>query len=131
MYLKNISVETIIGVFDWERQAKQALSLDVVLYLDLSCPSLSDQLEHTVDYAEVEKKILTFADNSRFQLIERFAQAICDLCFGFEPVRGVKVRVKKPTALPSGSYAAVSLYRKKSKIELNKNLQKTLPSRTL
>ena len=88
--LSGLRANPVIGVYPAERTRRQAVVIDVEIGLDLSGAAASDALEDTVNYAEIEERILHLAEESRFLLIERLLE--------YPPVEQVRVRVAKPGA---------------------------------
>ena len=83
--------------------------IDVEIGLDLSGAAASDALEDTVNYAEIEERILHLAEESRFLLIERLAGAVGELVLEYPPVEQVRVRVAKPGAARFARAVAVEV----------------------
>ena len=50
IYIKDLRVKTIIGIFDWERKVKQEVSIDLEFPFDCKKAAATDSIEDTVDY---------------------------------------------------------------------------------
>ena len=114
IHLERLAVWCVIGVHDRERTGPQRVWLDVTLHADLEAASHSDQLDDTIDYANLERRIAECAEASAFQLLERLAGAVADLCLAEPRVRAVRVRVDKPQAARRAKNLGVELFRRGS-----------------
>jgi dihydroneopterin aldolase len=99
IFLKDIRVETIVGIWDWERRMPQSVSIDLELGADIRRAAESDNIDSTLDYRAVAKRVRTFVAESRFQLIETMAEGIAEIVTGEFAVPWVKVSVHKPGAV--------------------------------
>lgn len=99
IYIKGLQVRTIIGINNYEREEKQDILIDIVLWANLKSAMEFDDINKTVDYKALKKKILSKVENSSFYLIETLANYIAKLCFEDEKIIKAKVRVEKPGAL--------------------------------
>ena len=98
IFITGLELSTVIGTLPGERIRKQPLMLDLEIGLDLSAAGRADDLAQTVDYSEIEKRMLRLAETARFQLIEAFAQAAADIVLSYEKVAVCTVTVAKPGA---------------------------------
>ncbi len=106
IFIRNLELRTVIGVYERERAAKQALIFNLELRGDFSRAGRTDALEHSVNYREVEEKVIDFVENSSFHLLEALAEALAALCLSFPQVISVRITVDKPgAALRAGSIA--------------------------
>jgi D-erythro-7,8-dihydroneopterin triphosphate epimerase len=111
MYIRDLSLRCIIGTKPEERLKKQEVIVNVGLDCDLSVAGRSDDLADTINYSRLKQGIADLVEDSRFQLIEKLAQRIAELCLKDEKVLGVTVTVDKPRALRFARSAAVEIYR--------------------
>lgn len=74
VFLRDLRIETVIGVYDWEREVKQTVVLDVDMSADIAKAAASDQIDDTLDYKSVAKRLLEFVEQSEFQLVETLAE---------------------------------------------------------
>ena len=79
VFIKELCIETVIGIYDWERKIKQFVCIDLELGTDISNASNSDVIDDTVDYKAVSKTLKTFIGDSEFQLIEALAEESTEL----------------------------------------------------
>ena len=109
--IQDLRVRAIIGVNDDERDNPQDLVINVSLTTDTRAAGVSDQLEDTVSYSAISKRIVTLTEASSFLLIERLAEEIARACLTDERIEKVVVRVDKPRALRYARAAAVEIER--------------------
>jgi dihydroneopterin aldolase len=74
VFLRDLRVETVIGIYDWEREIKQTVVLDLEMGADVARAAVSDQIEHALDYKSVAKRLIDFVEQSEFQLVETLAE---------------------------------------------------------
>jgi dihydroneopterin aldolase/D-erythro-7,8-dihydroneopterin triphosphate epimerase len=99
IHIRDLALRCIVGVYPEERREKQDVTVNITLHADLRRACKSDRLDDTVDYKRIKKGVVALVEASRFQLVERLAQAVADLCLRDRRVRRVDVRVEKPAAL--------------------------------
>ena len=106
------------GYLAAERELGQWFEVDVELTVDISAAADSDDVEYTVNYAEVYAGIKAVAESESLALIEALAAKIVRACFAFVRVEHVKVLVKKPQAPLGGplDYAAVEMERSRGEM---------------
>ena len=99
IYLHDLKIETIIGIFDWEREIKQTVSLDLEMAADVAKAAGSDSIEDTLDYKAVAKRLIEFVGHSEYKLVETLAERIAEIVLTEFHVPWVRVRVNKPGAV--------------------------------
>jgi dihydroneopterin aldolase len=113
IYIEGLQVYSLIGVYDWEREAKQRLLVDMQLFIDLSRAAKSDQVNDTLNYAEVASCVEQVADISEFELLEALADAMVAKVFSQFPVQKISLKLSKPDILPKAQNVAVELIRER------------------
>ena len=99
IYLHDLKIETIIGIFDWEREIKQTISLDLDMAADIRRATESDSIDDTLDYKAVAKRLIEFVGNSEFQLVESLAENIAAIVLNEFDVKWLRLRVNKGGAV--------------------------------
>ena len=99
IYIRELRIQTIIGVFDWERATKQTVSLDLDMAADVSTAAAHDDIAHTLDYKAVAKRLIQFVGESEFKLVETLAERVCEVVMQEFNVSWVRLRVNKRGAL--------------------------------
>lgn len=111
--LRGLVVECVVGVHAWERKKPRKLVLDVVLELDLSNASVTDDLAATVDYDALAQSIRARVAGMSPKLIETVAGAALDVCLADALVVAAEVTVHKPGAVAGVEDVAVRLTRRR------------------
>ena len=99
VYIRELKVEAIIGVFDWERERKQIVSIDIELGCDIREAAHSDDIEDALDYKSVAHRIIDFVGKSRFLLVEALAEAVAEMILREFQVPWLRLRLGKPGAV--------------------------------
>ena len=99
IYLSELKVETVIGIWEWERKIRQTVIIDLEMSADIAKAAATDQVEDTLNYKSVAKRIQSFVADSSFQLVETLAERIAGIVREEFDVEWVKVRVNKPGAI--------------------------------
>ena len=99
IYLSDLRIDTIIGIYDWERRVKQTISLDLEMASDIRKAAASDQIDDTLNYKAVAKRLISFVENSEYQLVETLAERITDIVLSEFNVPWVRLRVNKQGAV--------------------------------
>lgn len=109
--IEALTVETVIGAYDWERSIQQSLSLDLALATDIRLAAATDDLCLTLDYAAICKRIQQFADAHQFALVETFAERLAE-CLRMEfPITWLRLTVRKPGAVPNARSVGLEITR--------------------
>ena len=111
IYIKDLRVETIIGIFDWERKVKQEVSIDMEFPFDCKKAAATDSIDDTIDYKAICKGVIKFVENSSFQLQESLAEGIDALVKEEYNVESIKLRVSKPGALRGAKDVGLVIHR--------------------
>lgn len=113
IHIRDLKLRCIIGVYPQERGEKQDVTIQITLFTDLRQAGQSDDLADTVDYKTIKKQVVAMVEESAFQLVERLAQRIADICLAPANVTAVQVVVEKPGALRFARTVAVDITRRK------------------
>ena len=109
--IEGLAVETVIGVFDWERQIKQRLLIDLELDTYIARAASTDDLQYTLDYKAISDAVIAFAENSDYQLIESLAEDLAAMILKDFSVSGLRLKISKPDAVPQADNVAVKISR--------------------
>ena len=99
IYLNDLRIDTIIGIFDWERCIKQTISIDVEMAADIRRAAQSDTIADTLDYKAVAKRLIDFVAASEFQLVETLAEHTAQLLLEEFAIPWVRLRINKTGAI--------------------------------
>ena len=99
IFLHDLTIETIIGIYDWERKEKQSIVIDLDMAGDIRAAASSDAIDDTLDYKAVAKRLIGFVGESEFQLVETLAERVANIVITEFGVRWVRLRVNKKGAV--------------------------------
>ena len=99
IYISDLRIDTVIGIFDWERKIKQTVVLDIEMAGDCRKAAVNDDVEDTLNYKSVAKRLIEFVGNSEYQLVETLAERCAGVLMEEFRVPWVKLRVNKRGAL--------------------------------
>ena len=99
VFINDLRIETIIGIYDWERKVKQTISLDLEMGVDIRKSAETDAIEDTLNYKAVAKRLIAFVGESEYQLVETLAEKITEIVLTEFSVPWVKLTVHKPGAV--------------------------------
>jgi len=111
VFIENLTVETVIGIYDWEREIRQAVCLDLEMDFDIRKAAASDAIADTLDYKAVSKRLIHFIEQSEFQLVEALAEKCASIVLEEFPVRHLKLKLSKPGAVRGSSAVGVMIER--------------------
>ena len=99
VYIRDLNIETVIGIYDWERKIKQTVSIDVEMATDISMAAQTDDIAHALDYKSVGKRIIEFVEASQYELVETLIDKVAEIVIGEFSVSWCRIRLSKPGAL--------------------------------
>jgi dihydroneopterin aldolase len=99
IFLRDLRIETVIGIWDWERKIRQTVSIDLDMSADIAKAAASDSVEDTLNYKLVAKRLQQFVGESSFQLVETLAEKVAMIVLDEFDVAWVRLRVNKPGAI--------------------------------
>jgi 7,8-dihydroneopterin aldolase/epimerase/oxygenase len=111
IFIHALKTETIVGIFDWERQVKQTVVMDIEFSADIAKAARSDSIDDTLNYKGVAKRVLAFVDESSFHLVETLAEHVAMLILEEFGVSWVSITLSKPGAIRSSRDVGVMLER--------------------
>jgi len=111
IFLRGLAVECIIGFIDWERLVKQTVVIDLELPVDCSNASIRDEVEDTLDYKKVAKRVIAFVEASEFKLVETLAHRLALLVLEEFDIAWIRLSVNKPGAIRGSRDVGVSIER--------------------
>ena len=111
VFIEALEIECVIGIYDWERTIKQPIVLDIEMAFDNRIPAASDNIEHTLDYKAVSKRLIEFVSASSFGLVETLAERCCEIILNEFNVSQVNFRLSKIGAVRGAKAVGVILQR--------------------
>ena len=107
--IRNLIVETRIGVTPEERAAPRPLVVNIDIHTDSSTAGATDDLDDTVDYGRATMAVAEYLRGAETKLLERTAEQIADLICSYPGVRGVTVEVEKEDPPIDADVASVAV----------------------
>lgn len=114
IFIHALKTEAIVGIFDWERQVKQTVIIDIEFSADIRKAALSDSIDDTLNYKAVAKRVLAFVEASSFHLVETLAEHLAVLILQEFGVAWVRIALCKPGAIRGSRDVGVVLERRVS-----------------
>ncbi|MDH3620011.1 MAG: dihydroneopterin aldolase [Gammaproteobacteria bacterium] len=111
IFLDELKIDTIIGIWDWERKIRQTVIIDLEMSADIARAAATDNVEDTLNYKSVAKRLQEFVGDSSFQLVETLAERIAGIIRDEFDVAWVKVRVHKPGAIRGSKDVGIEIER--------------------
>ena len=111
VFISELRVDTVIGVYDWERDIRQTVVLDLELASDNARAAQSDSIEDALDYAAISARIQAFIEGSQFQLIETMAEQVAALLRTEFAISWLRLRLSKPGAVAAAREVGVQIER--------------------
>jgi dihydroneopterin aldolase len=111
IYLSDLEIDTVIGIYDWERRITQTVSFDLEMATDIRKAAASDAIEDTLDYKAVAKRLIQFVGESQFQLVETLAERVAEIILTEFDVPWVRVRLNKKGAVRHASGVGILIER--------------------
>ncbi len=111
LFLHALRVETIIGVFDWERDVQQELLFDIQLRIDMRAAANSDALHDAISYVDVAEEVTKVTQERAAKLLEFLAEEVSTALFARWPIQQLTLRITKPTAVAAAQGVGVEITR--------------------
>ena len=99
VYIRDLEIDTVIGIYDWERQIQQTIRIDLEMGTDIRRAAATDSIEDTLNYKAVAKRIIQFVADSEFELVETLAERIAKLVREEFHVPWLRLTLGKPGAV--------------------------------
>lgn len=110
--IEGLKVDTVVGCFNWERQIIQPLMLDMTLQTNLEQASNSDELEDTMNYAEICEIAAKVIQDAQPKLIEYAAKLVVNALFiQFSAIESIIITIRKPAIIPQANSVGIRLER--------------------
>lgn len=111
LFIRELRIETIIGVYEWEKRHKQTLILDIEVSADIHKAIQTDELRYTLDYKAMADRLTQFVENNHFNLVEALAERAAEILQQEFGARWVRLRVAKPGPLDNARDVGVVIER--------------------
>ncbi|MFA5983854.1 MAG: dihydroneopterin aldolase [Methylococcaceae bacterium] len=111
IFLGGLQIQTIIGIYDWERTTKQTVVLDIEMAFDIALAAATDDITHALDYKKVSDRVINFVENSQFYLVEKLIVEIANIIRNEFNVPWVKITLNKKGAIYDASDVGICIER--------------------
>ena len=111
VYIRDLRIQTVIGIYDWEREIKQTISLDLEMGSDIARAAATDDIDDALNYKAVAKRLISFVEASEFQLVETMAERIWEIVRDEFNVPWMRLRLSKPGAVTGSQDVGVIIER--------------------
>lgn len=111
LYIRNLKVDAVVGIFSWEKRIRQPLHLDLEIALDIRKAAATDDIQYALDYKTVSTRLTQFISQSEWHLIETLAEKIAALLMEEFGVTWLRLRLSKPAALPAADSVGLMIER--------------------
>ena len=115
--IKGLSIQTTIGFYQWEKEIKQTLVIDLAMGWNTASAALNDELDKTLNYAEISEAVERFANNNPVDLIETLAERLASYLMTQYHIPWLKLCIGKPGAVHNAQTVAVEIERGKQTTE--------------
>ncbi|HEX7030486.1 MAG TPA: dihydroneopterin aldolase [Gammaproteobacteria bacterium] len=111
VFIRDLRVKTLVGIFEWERRIRQEIRLDIEMGFDIRTAAGSDDIGDALDYKAVSQAVKSHVEGSSFQLVEALAESIATLILKEFPVSSVKLVLNKTGAVRDARDVGVMIER--------------------
>ena len=111
VFIEDLRVDTVIGIYDWERNIRQTVALDLEMAFDNTIPAGSDRIDDTLDYKRVAKRLIAFVEASHFELVETLAERCAEIVMREFNVPWLRLKLSKPGAVTGSRAVGVTIER--------------------
>ena len=111
VFIEDLRIETVIGIYDWERRVRQTLSFDIEMAFDNTKPAATDAIADTLNYKDVSKRLIEYVEASSFGLVETLAERCAAIIRDEFGVSWVSLKLSKPGAVRGSRAVGVRIER--------------------
>jgi dihydroneopterin aldolase len=111
VYLRDLRIDTVIGIYDWERRTRQTVILDLEMGADIARAAATERIEDALNYKQVAKRLIQFVGESDFQLVETLAERCAEIILNEFGVPWVRLTLNKKGAVRGASDVGVIIER--------------------
>lgn len=111
VFIDNLCIDTVVGIYDWERKIRQTVTLDLEMAFDNRIPAASDSIDDTLNYKAVSKRLIAFVGAAEFGLVEALAEHCAQIIMDEFNVKWLRLRLGKPGAVTGARSVGVVIER--------------------
>lgn len=113
VFIEGLEIPALIGIYDWERRIRQTLVFDLEMGFDNRRPAASDNIEHTLNYKAVSKRLIEYVGASDFGLVETLAERCAAIVLAEFDVQWLRLKLSKPGAVRGARAVGVIIERQR------------------
>ncbi len=113
VFIEDLRIDTIIGIYDWEREVKQTIALDIEMAAENTKPALSEDISDALNYKAVAKRLIAFTEESQFQLVETLSERLVEIIMNEFDVPWCRLKLSKLGAVTGSRSVGVIIERGK------------------
>lgn len=111
VFIEGLQIETLIGIYDWERRIRQPLVFDIEMAFENRKPAATDTIDDTLNYKDVSKRLIDYVSASSFGLVETLAERCAEIILDEFDVAQVRLKLSKPGAVRGAKAVGVIIER--------------------
>jgi dihydroneopterin aldolase len=111
VFIRGLSIEAVIGVFEWEKQVQQPLIFDLEMDWDITQAAETDDLQYALNYAAVTDRVIEFVQANQYDLLERLLVQLAETLRQEFSIPKIKIRVEKPAVAPHAQAVGLEIER--------------------
>jgi dihydroneopterin aldolase len=111
IFLEDLRIEAVIGIWEWERRVRQTVSLDLEMATDVQTAAASDEIADALDYKGIAKHLIGIVEQSQFKLVETLAETLARIVITEFGVAWLRLSVSKPGAIEGSRNVGVVIER--------------------
>jgi dihydroneopterin aldolase len=113
VFIEGLEIDTLIGIYEWERRIRQPLVFDIEMAFDNRVPAATDDIARTLNYKDVSKRLMEYVGQSSFGLVETLAERCAAILLEEFGVSHVRLKLSKPGAVRGARAVGVIIERGK------------------
>ncbi|MBG7610151.1 MAG: dihydroneopterin aldolase [Anaerolineae bacterium] len=111
VFIEDLRIDAIIGIYDWEREVKQTIALDIEMAFDNTAAAASESIDDALNYKAVAKRMIAFTEESQFQLVETLSERLVEIIMGEFGVPWCRLKLSKLGAVTGSKSVGIILER--------------------
>lgn len=113
VFVENLEIETIIGIYDHERVNRQKVVLDIEMFCDIKPAAETEDIDKALNYKILTDELRTMVSESQFLLIETLAERVSEFILEDHKVAVVRLKLRKPDALEGNTNVGIEIERRR------------------
>lgn len=111
IFIEDLRIDAIIGIYDWEREVRQTVALDIEMAADIARPASTEKIDDALNYKAVAKRLIAYTEASQFQLVETLAENLVNIILTEFDVPWCRLKLSKLGAVTGSRSVGVIIER--------------------